>query len=170
MNPITWLLAGAVTGWLASIVIHRRRSFQLFNIIVGAVGALVAGYLLYPMISSGPIDLGVFSLPALLVSLGGAGFLLAIVNFFRREKDINNEEFERNWVLVSNKIHTRWGKVSDADVAKIDGNYLRFIATIKARYRCTDEEAKDQIQRYLKAILVDSKAAPGLDQAQVAVD
>lgn len=167
MNPITWLIAGAATGWLASIVIRRRRSLQRLNIIVGAIGALVAGYLLYPMISSGPIDLGVFSLPALLVSLGGAGFLLAVVNFFRREKDVDNKEFERNWVLVSNKIHTRWGKVSDEDVAKIDGNFHRFIATIKERYRCTDEEAKDQIQRYLKAILVDSKASPGLDKAPI---
>jgi uncharacterized membrane protein YeaQ/YmgE (transglycosylase-associated protein family)/uncharacterized protein YjbJ (UPF0337 family) len=157
MDPIIWLLSGAATGVLASIATHRRHSAQMLNILVGMGGAFVAGYLVYPMVSSGPINLGLFSLPALLVSLAGSVFLLAVVNFFRREKDINNEVFERRWVLVSDKIHTRWGKLTEEDVAKIDGNYLRFITMIKARYGCTDDEAEDQIQRYLKAILVDSR-------------
>lgn len=167
MNPLTWLLAGAATGWLASIVIHRRRSAQLLNILVGMVGALVAGYLLYPMVHTGPIDLQVFSLPALLVSLGGALFLVIVVNFFRKEKDVQNEEFERSWALVSDKILTRWGKLTDKDITKIDGNYLKFIAMIKARYGCTDEEAEDQIQRYLKAILVDFGNSSEIDRKQV---
>jgi uncharacterized membrane protein YeaQ/YmgE (transglycosylase-associated protein family)/uncharacterized protein YjbJ (UPF0337 family) len=155
MNPIIWLLVGAATGWLTSIVIHRRRSAHLFNILVGMGGAFVTGYLIYPMLPRGPVDQGVFSRPALLVSLGGAVFLLLVVNFFRREKDVQNEEFERRWPLVSNKIHTRWGKLTDEDVARIDGNYIQFIAMLKARYGCSDGEARDQIQRYLKAILVD---------------
>jgi len=156
MNPIIWLLSGAATGVLASIVIHRRRSAQMLNILVGMGGAFVAGYLLYPMIYSGPVNPGVISLPALLVSLAGSVFLLAVVNLFRREEDVNNKAFERSWVLVSDKIHTRWGKLTEEDVANIDGNYPRFITMIKTRYGCTEAEAEDQIQRYLKAILVDS--------------
>ena len=116
-------------------------------------GALVTGYLVYPMLHAGPIDLVVFSLPALLVSLGGAGFPLLVVNFFRREKDVSNEMFKRNWAWVSDKIHTCWGKLTDEDVAKIDGNYKKFIATVKARYGCSDDKAEDQIQRYSRTIL-----------------
>ncbi len=164
MDPIIWLLTGAATGWLTSIIIPRRRSAQMLNILVGMGGALVAGYLVYPMIHTGPIDLRVFSLPAFLVSLGGAIFLLVLVNFSRREKDINNAELERNWALLSDKIHTRWGKLTEEDVAKIDGNYSRFIAMVETRYGCTRAEAEDQIQRYLKAISGDSVNSSMPDQ------
>jgi len=56
----------------------------LLNIIVGVVGAFVAGLVLSPLVGIGTLNQGNFSLPALLVSLVGAVILLAIVNLFRR--------------------------------------------------------------------------------------
>jgi len=167
MNSITWLFAGAVLGWLASIVVHRRHSAYLLNILVGMVGAFLAGYLLYPMFHISVNNPGVFSLPALLVSLGGAVFLLVVVNFFRRENNVKNQVIEGRWAQVGAKIHTRWGKLTEEDVAKIDGNHNRFIDTLQVRYGCTKKEAEDQIQRYLKAVLVDSGRPLVYDRAQV---
>ena len=85
MNFIIWLIAGAVIGWLASVLM-RTNSQQglLLDIIVGIVGAFVAGYFLSPMFGVGTINQRDFSMPALLVSLGGAVILLAVVNLFRR--------------------------------------------------------------------------------------
>jgi uncharacterized membrane protein YeaQ/YmgE (transglycosylase-associated protein family) len=54
------------------------------NIVVGIVGALLAGFLLSPLFGIGTINQSNFSLPALLVSLLGSIILLAIVNLFRR--------------------------------------------------------------------------------------
>lgn len=167
MNTIIWLFAGAVLGWLASIVLHRRRSAQLLNIIVGMVGAFVAGYLVSPVFGVRTINQGVFSLPALMISLGGAVFLLVVVNFFRRENNVKNEVIEGKWTQVSGKIHTRWGKLTEEDVAKINGNHNQFIVTLQARYGCAYKEAEDQIQRYLKSILADSGRSSVPDQAQV---
>lgn len=80
---IVWILVGAVIGWLATTIMHDR-SGLLINIIVGIVGAFVAGYLLTPIFHISTINQGAYSIPALLVSLGGAIILLAVVNFFRR--------------------------------------------------------------------------------------
>ena len=56
----------------------------VLNVVVGIVGALLGGFLLSPLIGSGTINQSNFSLPALVVSFGGAIILLFIVNMFRR--------------------------------------------------------------------------------------
>jgi uncharacterized membrane protein YeaQ/YmgE (transglycosylase-associated protein family) len=53
------------------------------DIIVGIVGAFVGGYFLSPLFHVGTINQGDFSIPALLVSLGGAVILLVISKLFR---------------------------------------------------------------------------------------
>ena len=156
MNFITWLFAGGVLGWLASIVVGRRHSARLLNIMVGMLGAFVAGYLLSPVFRVSTIDQGTLNLPGLIISLGGAVFLLVVFNFFRREKNVKNEVIERKWAQVRSQIHTRWGKLTAEDVDKIDGNHEGFIATLRSRYGLSRKEAEDQIQSYLKAVLVDS--------------
>ena len=49
-----------------------------------AVGALIGGWLISPMIGVGTINQGAFNLPALGVSLAGAVILLVVVNLIRR--------------------------------------------------------------------------------------
>jgi uncharacterized membrane protein YeaQ/YmgE (transglycosylase-associated protein family) len=85
MNFIIWLIVGAIVGWVASMLM-RTNSQQglLMDIVVGIVGAFIAGYFLSPLFGVATINQRDFSLPALLVSLGGAIILLAVVNLFRR--------------------------------------------------------------------------------------
>ena len=74
-----------ILGWIASIIMRTNAQQGLFlNIVVGIIGALVAGFVLTPLFGIGTINQNNFSLPALLVSLLGAIILLAIVNLFRR--------------------------------------------------------------------------------------
>ncbi len=86
MNIIIYLIAGALVSWVASMIMRTNsRQGLLLDIVVGIVGAFLAGYLLSPLFGVAPISVGgSFSLPTLLVSLGGAIILLAIVRFFRR--------------------------------------------------------------------------------------
>jgi uncharacterized membrane protein YeaQ/YmgE (transglycosylase-associated protein family) len=56
----------------------------LLNVAVGVVGAILGGWLLSPLVGVSTINQSNFSVPGLLVSLGGAVILLAMVNFFRR--------------------------------------------------------------------------------------
>jgi uncharacterized membrane protein YeaQ/YmgE (transglycosylase-associated protein family) len=80
---IIWLVVGAIIGWVAALIMHDR-SFLLLNIIVGIVGAFLAGFFLTPLLGINTINQGDFSIPSLLLSLAGAVILLAIVNLFRR--------------------------------------------------------------------------------------
>ena len=85
MNFIIWLIAGAVVGWVASSIMGtNRRQGLLLDIVVGIVGAFVAGYFLSPYFGVATINQSDFSMPSLLLSLGGAVILLAVVNVLRR--------------------------------------------------------------------------------------
>jgi uncharacterized membrane protein YeaQ/YmgE (transglycosylase-associated protein family) len=84
MNFIIWLIVGAFVGWVASMIMNTDgQQGLLLNIIVGVVGAFVAGLILTPMLGVATINQNNFSLPGLLVSVMGAVILLAVVSLFR---------------------------------------------------------------------------------------
>ena len=85
VNFLVWLIVGGIIGWLASMIMRTdAQQGLLLNIVVGIVGAFLAGWLLSPLFGISTINESNFSVPAMLVSLGGAVILLAIVNLFRR--------------------------------------------------------------------------------------
>lgn len=85
MNLIILLIVGGVLGWVASLIMRTDgQQGIILNVVVGIVGAFLAGIVLNPMIGGGNIMGGDLSMSAILVSLLGAVILLAIVNLFRR--------------------------------------------------------------------------------------
>ncbi len=85
MNIIILLVVGGILGWLASLVMRTDgQQGIILNIVVGIVGAVLAGFIITPLIGGAPITSGSLSLQSLLVSFVGALVLLAIVNLFRR--------------------------------------------------------------------------------------
>jgi uncharacterized membrane protein YeaQ/YmgE (transglycosylase-associated protein family) len=84
INFIIWIIAGALIGWVASLIMRTNsRQGTIADIVVGIVGAFVGGFFLSPLFHVSTINQGNFSLPALLVSLGGAVILLAIFKLLR---------------------------------------------------------------------------------------
>jgi uncharacterized membrane protein YeaQ/YmgE (transglycosylase-associated protein family) len=84
MHFILWLIIGGILGWIASLIMHTDAQQGFFlNVVVGIIGAMVAGFLLTPLLGIGTINQNNLSLPALFVSLLGSIILLAIVNLFR---------------------------------------------------------------------------------------
>jgi uncharacterized membrane protein YeaQ/YmgE (transglycosylase-associated protein family) len=78
---IIYLIVGGVCGWLASIIMRTNaQQGIILNIVVGIVGAILAGLLFGNRISAG----NSFNLTSFLYSLIGAIILLAIVNLIRR--------------------------------------------------------------------------------------
>jgi len=85
INFIVWLIVGGVIGWIASLIMRTDLQQGIFlNVVVGIIGAALAGWLISPLLGVATINQDVFSIGALVVSLVGAVILLAIVNLFRR--------------------------------------------------------------------------------------
>lgn len=85
MGLIVLLIVGGLIGWVTSLIMRTDGQQGIFlNIVVGIVGALIAGFFLTPLIGGAPITSGEISIQSVLVSLLGAVVLLAIINLFRR--------------------------------------------------------------------------------------
>jgi uncharacterized membrane protein YeaQ/YmgE (transglycosylase-associated protein family) len=85
INFIIWIIVGGLLGWLASMIMRTdAQQGILLNIVVGIVGAFLAGLILSPLFGVPTINQDNFSIASLLLSLLGAVILLGIVNLFRR--------------------------------------------------------------------------------------
>ena len=81
MGIIIWLIGGGIVGWLASLIMKRdAQQGIILNVVVGIVGALLAGW-----IFGGGINEAI-TIRTFLFSIVGAVILLAIVNLFSRGK------------------------------------------------------------------------------------
>ena len=83
MNFITWLVVGIIVGRVANLVMKMREGI-LLDMIAGIVGASVVGLVLTPLLRLSTINQNNFSLSAVLVSVGGAVSMLAVLTLFRR--------------------------------------------------------------------------------------
>jgi uncharacterized membrane protein YeaQ/YmgE (transglycosylase-associated protein family) len=85
VNLIVWLVIGGLIGWVASMLMRTDGQQGMFlNVVVGVVGASLAGWFISPMVGVPTINQGAFNIGALVVSLLGAVLLLAVVNLVRR--------------------------------------------------------------------------------------
>ena len=86
MNLVTWIVFGALAGWVASILLGRgRRMGCLANVAVGVVGAVFGGVL---MNLAGSYGVTGFDLRSFGVAVVGAIVFLAITGLWsRRRKD-----------------------------------------------------------------------------------
>ena len=81
MNLIIILIVGALVGWLAGMIM-RTGGGILFDIVIGIIGALLAGFLFGGSILNDPL-----SVTAILYSLVGAVILLAIYKLVTRGRN-----------------------------------------------------------------------------------
>ncbi|NMA48491.1 MAG: GlsB/YeaQ/YmgE family stress response membrane protein [Tissierellia bacterium] len=83
MGIISWIILGALAGWIASKMMNTNRSMGAFaNIAVGIVGALIGGFIMNFFNKSGVYSLNLYSL---FVALLGSIILLAIIKAISRK-------------------------------------------------------------------------------------
>jgi uncharacterized membrane protein YeaQ/YmgE (transglycosylase-associated protein family) len=84
---ITWLIVGAIAGFLAGALIRGRRFGFVTSVIVGLIGALIGGFLVtvlhipIPAILDTPIDI---KWRDIIIAFIGAVVLLLILGLFYR--------------------------------------------------------------------------------------
>ena len=84
MNILIYLIAGAIVGYIASRIM-RTNSQQglILDIVVGIIGAFLAGYFISPLLGIGTIN-DAITIPTMLVTLLGSVILLWLFKMVRR--------------------------------------------------------------------------------------
>ena len=77
---ITWIIVGGVAGWLAGLLVQGGGFGIIGDIVIGIVGAIIAGYL-FPALG---IPLGAGIVSAIIDALIGAVVLILIIRLVRR--------------------------------------------------------------------------------------
>ena len=84
MNLIIYLIAGAIVGYVASRIMHTNgQQGTILDIVVGIIGAFIAGYFISPLLGIGTIN-NAITIPTMLVTLLGSVILLWVVKAVRR--------------------------------------------------------------------------------------
>ncbi|MEJ1970705.1 MAG: GlsB/YeaQ/YmgE family stress response membrane protein [Rhizomicrobium sp.] len=69
MSILGWVIFGAITGWLASLVVNRRGQGCMVNIALGLVGSLIGGAIFRAL---SDFDVFRFNLTSMFVAILGA--------------------------------------------------------------------------------------------------
>jgi uncharacterized membrane protein YeaQ/YmgE (transglycosylase-associated protein family) len=77
-NIIIWLVVGGLAGWLASLVVRGGGSGIIVNIVVGIIGAVIAGWLFGADINQA------ITIKTFIYSVAGAIILLAVLALINR--------------------------------------------------------------------------------------
>ncbi len=86
MGIISWLIFGALAGWVASIFMGRNRGMGCFtNILVGIVGSVLGGWLSSLLFGWGGVT--GFNWRSFLIAVGGSCLLLTIFGGIGRKKE-----------------------------------------------------------------------------------
>ena len=84
MGILSWVIFGALAGWVASILTGRNhRMGCLANIIIGVIGAFLGGFLMSLLGGKGVTG---FNLPSFGVAVLGAIVLLVITGLFNTRR------------------------------------------------------------------------------------
>ena len=79
-HVLVWLVIGALAGWLAGLVVRGGGFGLIGDIVVGIIGAVVAGYLL-PRLG---VSLGSGFVAAVLSAAIGAIVVLVVIKLIKR--------------------------------------------------------------------------------------
>jgi uncharacterized membrane protein YeaQ/YmgE (transglycosylase-associated protein family) len=83
----TWLAVGAFIGWVAGMLMRQGDDQGVFvNVLVGVLGALIAGWIVAPYFGLHAGDPKVLDFSALSVALIGAVIALALLSFIRARR------------------------------------------------------------------------------------
>ena len=82
MGIITWLIFGALVGWVASIIMKRNSEMgSIANIVVGVIGAGLGGWIA-SLLGIGTVT--GFNFYSLLIALAGACVLLLVIGLVQK--------------------------------------------------------------------------------------
>ncbi len=65
---------------------------------------------------------------------------------------MNRDVLAGSWRELRGKVKERWGKLTDDDMAKIEGHLDRLIGAVQKRYGYAREQAEGEIDSFLEGV------------------
>ena len=63
---------------------------------------------------------------------------------------MNRDTLQGQWMQVKGKVRQQWGKLTDDDLEKIQGNAEMLIGRVQERYGKSREEAEKDLDRWFE--------------------
>lgn len=63
---------------------------------------------------------------------------------------MNEDILKGKWNQVKGDVKTFWGKLTDNDMAQLDGSADKLMGRLQERYGYTREQAKKEIDKFMK--------------------
>ena len=82
MGLLSWIVVGAIAGWLAGLVVQGTGFGLLGDIIVGVVGGLLGGFLAAQFLNM-PDAVNGFNLTSIVVAFLGAVIVVVVIRLLR---------------------------------------------------------------------------------------
>ncbi len=60
---------------------------------------------------------------------------------------MNRDTLKSQWMQVKGKIKLQWAKLTDDDLAQIQGNYEMLVGRLQERYGRSREEIEEELDR-----------------------
>ena len=80
MSILSWIVLGAIAGWLAGLLVRGDEGLGIIgHIVLGIVGALLGGFLASVFFGTNPIQ-GALDLGSIVTATIGAVILVVVVN------------------------------------------------------------------------------------------
>ena len=80
MGILTWIIFGALVGWIASIIMKTPRRGLIKNIIIGLIGSVLGGWLA-SLLGFGSLQ--TFTIEGFAIAIGGAVLLIWLLRRLR---------------------------------------------------------------------------------------
>ena len=83
MGIFSWIVLGAIAGWIGSMIVNRQGEGLFLDIVLGIVGALVGGWIFSAAGSTGVTGINIWSL---VVSVLGSVLVLYLYHTLNRHQ------------------------------------------------------------------------------------
>ena len=63
---------------------------------------------------------------------------------------MNNDVFQGKWKQIRGQVKVWWGKLTDDDLDKVNGEYDKFIGLLQEKYGYTRQQAEEEYEKMTK--------------------
>lgn len=65
---------------------------------------------------------------------------------------MNEDHIKGQWKQITGKMKSQWGKLTDDDLTKAEGDTEYLVGKVQEHYGVTREEAKNQVEKFKRSI------------------